>query len=159
MLLMVYVGLAMLVAGWFMVSFMGVSAKEFEDGKPYSRTDTVASFMMVIGGVLASAFGVILIIRYLWKEGMSLFYGADSVYAQMTLWGQCQISCGFAASMFFLSMLTAFHCEAQFRKLRKLNHENALRFRNRWHWYAGLFYSGGMLVLAATVGLVITKTL
>jgi hypothetical protein len=159
MMTMVYVGLAMLLIGWFMISFFGVSADDFEKGKPYEASDTVASFLMVIGAIVTAAFGSIALVRYLWKETSSLFYGADSAYAQMSLWTQCQTACGLAATLFFLSMMVSFHTEAQFRKTRRFNHAKARVIRARWVWYAGLLYSGGMLVLAATVGLLIAKSL
>jgi hypothetical protein len=159
MMTMVYVGLAMLLVGWFMISFFGVSAEDFEKGKPYAPIDTVASFLMVIGGVITAAFGTIAAVRYVWKEASGLFYGADSTYAHMSLWAQCEAGCGAAAALFFLSMVTSFHMEGQYRRQRKLNHAKARRIRDRWDWYAGLLYSGGTLVLAATVGIMITKTL
>jgi hypothetical protein len=154
-----YIGIALLAVGWIMLTTMGVSSEEYEKGTPYTKSDNIAGYLMILGVILVVWFGITKFARFAWDWLLSLFYGADSTYGQLTFWDHCQMGCAGAAVLFFLSLATAFHAEGQFRRVRNHNHAKAARIRDSWKRYAGWLHNGGLLVLCAVVGSAIYKTL
>jgi hypothetical protein len=156
---MVWIGVGMIVVGYLMISFMGLSAKEHEQGKEYTTSDNIGGFLLVAGAVITAAFGLWELVRFLWGKGSQFFYGADASYAHLSFWDECAYACAGAAVFFFLSMMTELRAEAQYRKWRHHDHAKARRIRGQLKSYVGIHYYAGILVLLVTFGCVLAKTL
>lgn len=155
----IWIGLGMIAVGYLMITFMGLSSEEAEKGKEYTRSDTIGSYLLVLGSAVFTAFGLFALGRFLWQKASQLFYGADLVYAHVSFWEQCSYACAGAAVFFFLSMLTEWRAEAQYRRWRHSDHAKARRIRGQLKSYVRVHYRAGLLVLLATFGCVLAKTL
>lgn len=156
---MVWIGVGMLVIGYIVLTYMGLTPDEAKQGKPYTRSDNLATLMMVTGAILIAAFGMWELGCFLWGKGTQLFYGASASYAHLTFWEECSYACAGAAVFFFLSIMAEWRAELQYRKWRHHDHAKARRIRGQMKSYVGIHYRAGILLLLATLGCAIAKTL
>ena len=147
---MFYYGLGMLVIGYILLNFYGITPEEHKQGKSFTTSDTVAS-ILIIGGLC------VVVGHLLWWLGQlllgwtqQLFYGVGAAYAETPMERCALLSFG-AALFFTLALMLAFRAEGQYRQYRRTDHAKARRIQARHNYYAGVFHMVGKVMLFSSV--------
>lgn len=153
---MLYAGMGMMLLGWVLLQFFGVSQEDRSKGKDFTRSDTIGSFLLVGGLGTIVGYGCWNGGLYLAGKTEQLFYGAGSGYV-VSLMECCAQACAGAAVLFFLSLMTLFKGESKYREFQRSDFARARRLRASFNFYATILFRVAFLVLVVTVGVFVVK--
>lgn len=153
---MLYAGIGMVVIGWVLLHYFGVSYDQAQAGEEYTKTDTFGGFLLMAGFCLTGAWVVWHGGGWLLTKIEQVFYGVGEGYV-LTLAEACCQACVGAALLFFLSIMTLFKAEGKYREYQRNDFARARRVRASYNFYAASLYRCGLLVLITTLGVFVVK--
>lgn len=147
---MLYAGLGMIIVGWIVLTFFGITIQERRNGKDYTASDSCGAFLMTGGICISACYCLWMSGSWLVEKLSQVFYGVRLDYVT-SLPETCAQACVGAALLFFLSMMTTFKGALKYEEYRRHDFARARRVRATFNFYAAAMYRCGLVVLFITI--------
>lgn len=147
---MFYIGLGMVLVGWILLHYFGISVQEQQEGKAYARSDTLGSFLMVIGMFIVGGYLLYWLGQMLFVGVQHVFYGVELAYAESPAQRAALLAFG-SATLFMSSLMLCVRAESLFRFWRRTDHAQARRLKANYYYFAQVFHLAGRLALLVSV--------